>query len=146
DRAERYAAFVTNIFRSPDPFLTSENAPGKDITVREYMDKAAKRVQNELNEDPKMQIALLETIAEVQQKLGYKNEARLLYQDLLTMNKKQFGEGSSEFIEALRRLADATGNFYIADSLFRLQLVLARELEGNSGLLTAKSKLAYSSL
>lgn len=146
NRAERYAVFLTDLFRSPDPFQASENTVVKDITVREYMDKAAKRVRLELKEDPTMQIALLETIAEVQQNLGYKNEARLLYQDLLAMNKKQYDEGSPEIIESLRRVADVTGNFYVADSLFRLQLALASELEESSGLLTAKSKLAYSGL
>lgn len=145
DRAEQYASFLTDLFSSPDPFQTTENAGGKDITVREYMDKAAKRVQSELTEDPEMQIELLKTIAGVQQNLGHTVEASLLYHDLLAKEKKVYGERTAEAIETMRKLAWTTEDYTIADSLYRWQIKLGRELEDGIGPLTAHSMGSYGS-
>lgn len=143
DRAEQYAAFLTDLFQSPDPFIDVEGNQGKDITILEFLDQGVERVRNELQGDSKMQTSLLFTIAKVYENLGYASKAHPLYKEVLPLHQQHYGEVSPEVVETLWRLAWITGNTAEADSLHKRELALARELEGGSGPLTGRGLVAY---
>jgi serine/threonine-protein kinase len=143
DRAEQYAAFLTDVFSSPDPF--TEEPGDQEVTVREFFDQAVERVRTEFDHDPEMQVSLLGTIAEVYSGLNHDEQALALYRDVLDIGTRLHGPRSEPVVEALRGIAWRTGNPAAADSLYRLQLDIAREIEGRTGPLTAKSLVPYGS-
>ena len=143
DRAREYATFLTDLFSSPNPFDASSPADARDITVREFMDIGIDRVRSRFAGDDELRISLFETIAKVYEGLGYSEKARGLYEEIVTFARSRYGDRSKETINALRQLSGVTTDLAAADSLFELQLRLARELEGETGPLTARSLTLY---
>jgi serine/threonine-protein kinase len=143
DRAREYATFLTDLFSSPNPFDASSPADARDVTVREFMDIGIDRVRSRFAGDDELRISLFETIAKVYEGLGYSEKARGLYEEVVAFARRRYGDGSKETLNALRRLSGVTTDLATADSLFELQLRLARELEGETGPLTARSLTFY---
>ncbi|HUF10512.1 MAG TPA: serine/threonine-protein kinase [Rhodothermales bacterium] len=143
DRAKEYATFLTDLFSSPDPFDASSPADARDVTVREFMDTGVERLRSRFAGDDELRISLFETIAKVYESLGYPEKARDLYEEMVTFAMDRHGERSAATIEALQFLVGVTTDSTAADSLFDTQLDLAREFEGETGPLTARSLTLY---
>lgn len=146
DRVAYYAAFLTDLFASPDPWAPEGTAADPDITVREFLSQGARRVREELPDDPRMQADLLFTIGRMNEGLGHREAARELYEEVLDRRLQLHEEASPEVVEAMRHLAWVTGDPVTADSLYRRQLELAQHIEGKVGSITARSLRAYGHL
>src|SRR6202043_2101474 len=78
-RAEEVSSFLVNLFKLSDP---KENR-GNQITARELLDSAAKRLQAGLQGQPATKAALLSTVGAVYDSLGqYKDALPLLSESL----------------------------------------------------------------
>jgi eukaryotic-like serine/threonine-protein kinase len=70
-RAEEVSSFLVNLFKMSDP---QENR-GNQVTARELLDSSAKRLREELQDQPATKAALLSTVGAVYDSLGQYNEA-----------------------------------------------------------------------
>jgi serine/threonine protein kinase/tetratricopeptide (TPR) repeat protein len=78
-RAEEVSSFLVNLFKLSDP----EESRGNQITARELLDSAAKRLQGGLQDQPATKAALLSTMGAVYDSLGqYKDSLPLLSESL----------------------------------------------------------------
>ena len=65
-RADRVKSFLIELFREADPSQTL----GETITAREILEKGARRLDEQLVEEPAVRAELLDTIAQVERNLG----------------------------------------------------------------------------
>jgi len=72
--AERTVSFVKSLFENSDP----SNARGSDITAREVVDSGARKIRNELQDQPAVRADLAATLAQVYGSLGYFKESEQL--------------------------------------------------------------------
>jgi serine/threonine-protein kinase len=80
DRAERVSRFLVDLFSVSDP----GEARGSTVTAREVLDRGAARIETDLKEQPEVRADLMETIADVYDRLGlYDQAARLARESLL---------------------------------------------------------------
>lgn len=70
-RADRVKSFLIALFREADPSQTM----GETITAREILDKGARRLDEELVEEPALRAELLDAVAQVERNLGLQAEA-----------------------------------------------------------------------
>jgi tetratricopeptide (TPR) repeat protein len=145
DRAEQYAAFLTDLFSSPDPMAGQASVDQPDITVQEFLGQAVERLRAELDRDPGMQMELLQTIGSVYESLGVNDAAHSVYLEALVLSKQVFGLESPESVEILQRIAWTTNDVAVADSLYRLQLEIGGRLEVTPGELVGGSLVGYGS-
>ncbi|HUF11128.1 MAG TPA: serine/threonine-protein kinase, partial [Rhodothermales bacterium] len=143
DRAERYAAFVTGLFKSPDPLASQARIDQPDITVQDFLDQATGRLETDLQDDPELLRDLLVTIGEVYSNLGANDKARALLEEALALSNRRHGPVSAQSLDILRRLAWTAQARPEADSLYRLQLEIAAQVERGGGPLTGQSLTAY---
>ena len=80
-RAERVAAFLTEVFEASDPGA----ARGRVLTARDVLDQGARRVRTNLREDPPMRAEMLGILGRVYQKLGHYAEAEGLLAEALEL-------------------------------------------------------------
>lgn len=79
-RAEETSEFLVELLESSDP----DRAPRPDLTVREVLDRASGRIENELAEQPRLQATMQTVIGRLFLQLGLFGEAeRQLQQSLL---------------------------------------------------------------
>jgi serine/threonine protein kinase/Tfp pilus assembly protein PilF len=69
--AQRESEFLAGIFAAATP----DQAQGREITARELLDQAAKRIGGELNDQPQLKAALLDNIGHAYERLGHYPEA-----------------------------------------------------------------------
>lgn len=74
-RAEAVKDFMVDLFRSADPWGSSDPETGRNITVRTALATGADRVREELADQPKIRVELLSAIANVYDNLGLREEA-----------------------------------------------------------------------
>jgi eukaryotic-like serine/threonine-protein kinase len=80
-RAEEVSSFLVNLFKLSDP---QENR-GNQVTARELLDSSAKRLREELQDQPATKAALLSTVGAVYDSLGQYNEALPILTESLTL-------------------------------------------------------------
>lgn len=141
DRAEQYAAFLTDLFAGANPFTTEDLGP--ETTLRTFLDQSVQRVRNELDAEPELQASLLRTMGEVRGSLGEHEAAQALYREVLPYQRERYGERSTEYVETLRLLAGVADDPQEKDSLHRVQLALARALDGGPGPHVARGLTVY---
>jgi eukaryotic-like serine/threonine-protein kinase len=101
--AEEMSSFLVSMFEQADP----EQSRGKEITVKELLDTASKRMDVELNEQPATKARLMATLGTVYGKLGDFAEAERVLRNTLTL-----------------RRAERSDDAQVADSEHRLAQVL----------------------
>lgn len=143
DRATQYAAFLTDLFSSSNPFHETSPANARDVTVREFLDAGVYRLRSDPSFDAEMRYSLYESIGRVYEGLGYDEKARDLFEDMADAATETYGPRSPERVKSLRRLAAVTTDSTAADSLFALQLGIARDIEQAIGPITAQSLTVY---
>ncbi|HSW31688.1 MAG TPA: serine/threonine-protein kinase [Longimicrobiales bacterium] len=98
--ARRVADFLVELFEVSDP----AEARGGAVTAREILDRGARRVGQELRDEPVVQARLLAAMGTVYQGLGLYDEALPLLGRALALREEALPEGSPEIAESLRRL------------------------------------------
>ncbi len=138
ERAERVSNFLVDVFEIADP----GEARGNEVTARELLDKSAERIAHELEEEPEVQSAMMDTMGTVYRKLGLYPKAESLLRQALTIRQRVFGGEHLRVAESLDNLGSVEriqGNYESARQRFDEALRLRRQLLGNRHPLVAES-------
>ncbi len=103
-RADAAKAFVVEIFSASDPRIASDKPRGQ-ITARELLDLGATRVEREFDGDPRTQIDLLGTVADIYRELGATDRATEMTARKVELAKKYYGELSLPVLESAVKAA-----------------------------------------
>ncbi|WP_338766275.1 serine/threonine-protein kinase [Bernardetia sp. ABR2-2B] len=102
-RAEQTLAFITDLFKSPDPRLS--DSEGKDIKVSEFLKASEKKVFRNLENQPALQTELLTILSDLYDNMNLAKEGTELEKKLLPKFIKQYGKNSPQAAESIRKLA-----------------------------------------
>jgi eukaryotic-like serine/threonine-protein kinase len=118
-RAEASKAFLVDIFSASDPRIASDTPRG-EITARALLDLGATRIEREFADDPRTQIDLLGTVADIYRELGVTDRSAALNARKIELAKKTYGELSDPVLDdAVQAAAFACADQ--ADSCTKLQ-------------------------
>jgi serine/threonine protein kinase/tetratricopeptide (TPR) repeat protein len=127
ETSRNVSAFLTEMFKASDP----DEARGREITAREILDRGARRIRDELKQEPAIQAELMSIIGDVYSDHGMHAEARALLEDALhiqeTLNTDDLARAAT--MERLAFLRLVHGDQEEARRLYRaaLEIRLARQ-------------------
>ncbi len=96
-RADRVKAFLIELFREADPSQTL----GETITAREILEKGAKRLEEQLVEEPAVRAELLDAIAQVERNLGLLEPAAQRADAVLALRRLRAASAPKELAASL---------------------------------------------
>ncbi|MGD8376111.1 MAG: serine/threonine-protein kinase [Acidobacteriota bacterium] len=102
-RAAEVTEFLTMLLEDADP----DRSQGREVTVREVLDRAARSIEVELEGQPQVQATMQVLIGRVYGQLGLYEEAEAQLEGALERRRRLFGDSDPEVAEALDRLARA---------------------------------------
>ena len=136
DKAAQALAFLIEVFRAGEPGAAPSGTSADQLTARQVLDRAARRVVDELADQPEAQATLLGAIGEVNYSLGLFREAARLQQLALVRRVELAGDDTLEAASTRFQMAEAlvmAGEPLRAESLYRQALeTRRRELEADS--------------
>jgi tetratricopeptide (TPR) repeat protein len=127
-RATALNSFLVEMLGAAQP-----NVMGRDVTVREVLDKAVTEVDSTLGSRPLIQAAVARTLATTYRELGDYPIADSLYRRGLELELQQRGPRDIEVARVMRELADNTFQWRRreqADSLCRIALAMSEAIAG----------------
>jgi len=133
-KAEQEAEFLSGLFQAATP----DAERGKTITARDVLDLSAARIHRELNSEPEVRAAMLNSVGNSYLALGLYDEAQPLLEEAYSLRKS--GDPTLSLAESAASLADARrdqGQFGAEETLLREALGLRRTLAGTNRLLLA---------
>ncbi len=86
-RSERVSSLMVDIFQLPDPY----RGQGRTVSARALLDAQARLVKEDLNDQPEVQAAMLDTLGRVYQHLGDYDQAGPLFKQALEMRLALLG-------------------------------------------------------
>jgi serine/threonine protein kinase len=98
--AEAISTFLTEVFQSPDP-----TRDGRTITVVENLDRAAKRLETDLSDQPGRRAKLQDTLANTYSSLSIWGEARRLREKVRDYYVATYGPEHPDTLTAMYNLA-----------------------------------------
>lgn len=104
ERAEQVAVFLTDLFEESNP---AENA-GEPMNARELLDLGAERIAADLQQQPELRAALVQTIGQSYLKMRENKTARDYLGSVLPGIEGQLGEQDTNVLLLRRLHADAT--------------------------------------
>ncbi len=137
-QAERVAAFTVGLFEAADPYVVQDSV----LTARAVLDRGAERARQELEAEPAVRAAMLETIATAQNTLGRYAEAVRLWEEALALRRGLGKEAAPDLARSLYGLGHArymNGDYDPAEALMRESLDLRRRLFGEEHASVAES-------
>ena len=138
DRAERVSRFLVDLFSVADP----GEARGGTVTAREVLDKGAARIHTDLQQQPEVRADLMETMAEVYDRLGLYDEAARLAGESLAFRRQAQGREPVALARTLNLVGNIMmdkGDLVAAESAHREALERRRALFGNESREVAES-------
>ena len=108
--ADQVASFLTQLFEVADPV----EGTGDTVTVRTILDRGAKRLADELKDQPYIRARMMFALGKVYGNLGLYTNAIDLHQTALEIRRSLYGDTHPEVAESLEGLASA----YRADRTF----------------------------
>lgn len=120
--AERTVDFVESMFQVADP----SEAKGRSITAREVLDRAARRIEGSLKDEPSVKTELTATLGEVYGALGLYKQSDALVRRTFTIAGRDPALAARQFMllgESQIRLAD----YPAAARSFHQSLVVTRQ-------------------
>lgn len=109
ERAERIKGFLTDLFRTADPWDGPAAEQGPPLTVLEALSDAPGRIERELAGDPVMQADLLTGVASILYNLDRYDEARPLVERAIELRRGVHIEPTPDMAADLQVLADVVG-------------------------------------
>jgi len=103
-RAEAAKAFLVDIFSASDPRVASDKPRG-EITARALLDLGATRIEREFADDPRTEIDLLGTVADIYRELGVTDRSAALDARKVELARKTYGELSQPVLDDAVRQA-----------------------------------------
>jgi len=128
-RSDETAKFLAGLFEVADP----NEAQGRQITAREILERGARRIQQELKDDPETQANLMETIGRVYLSLGLTTEARPQLERSLAMREEQYSDdhaNKASSLSSLGKLELAAGRLDKSAEYYREALAMNERLHG----------------
>jgi serine/threonine protein kinase/Tfp pilus assembly protein PilF len=128
-KAEEINTFLTGMLASIDP----AQARGREVSVREVLEKAAQDVDQGLADQPEVQASVRSTIGNTYRALGLYDEAESQLNGALATRRSIHGESHIDVAASLEQLAmlmHDRGQFAAAESLGRRALAQNREAFG----------------
>jgi serine/threonine-protein kinase len=124
--AVRVTDFLVQLFESSTP----AQAQGREITAREVLDRGARRVRGELNEERDVQARLMTAMSDAYTSLGHYQDALPLAEEALELRREKYGEDHPEYARALAGLGGVQmmlAEYEAADTQFARALELRRK-------------------
>ena len=121
--ASEVSDFLVGLFEVSDPYA----AQGNSITARQILDRGAERIRQELNDQPRVQARLMDTMGEVYMRLGLYDESRPLLEEARQALARSVGADhpdAARNLENLGVLLAQTGEFDAARPLYERSLAL----------------------
>jgi len=143
--ARQTTDFLVGLFEVSDP----SEARGNSVTAREILDKGANRIRNELDDQPRVQATLMDTMGTVYKSLGLYDRAGSLLQEALANRRVQFGERHLSVAETQAHLAEVLSlraDFGAAGPLYIEALDTRRALLGEQAPQVADTLIGYADL
>src|SRR5665213_372182 len=128
--AQTISTFLTDVFQSPDP-----KRDGRTITVAELLDKAAKKLETDLADQPQRRTKLQGTLGHTYRALGLSRQAIPLQEQVLEFSRKTLGPEHPETLWAMLDLANSYFDAGHRDEALKMQeelLPLCRKVFGPS--------------
>jgi eukaryotic-like serine/threonine-protein kinase len=138
DRATRIAAFMSNMFKVPDP----SEARGNSVTAREILDRAANDIGAGLAQDPEVQSQMMQEMASTYINLGLLARAQTLAQRALDARQSLHGANDPKTLESMTQLGlilHMQGHDADAEPLVRRALADERRVLGADDPLTLET-------
>ncbi len=127
DTADQVTRLLVSLFDVNAP----ETARGERVTAREILDRGARRIEGELEEQPDVRATLLGTIGDIYGKLGLYDEAQPLLEESLRLRTALHGRDDASVVEILQRLGAVLagkGRYAEAETALREALVIRKRL------------------
>jgi serine/threonine protein kinase len=105
DESEAVTAFLADMLSSADP-----KKRGKDVTVREIMDEAAKTIGEKFPDQPLVEARLRHTMGNVYTALGNYQGAEQQLRRAVEVRRQKLGAENAETLRSTLSLASAVGN------------------------------------
>jgi non-specific serine/threonine protein kinase/serine/threonine-protein kinase len=131
ETAQQVSDFLVELFAVSDP----SEARGNSITAREILDRGAERIEEELNDQPRVQARLMETMGSVYRGLGLYDQSGPMLKNSLEMKRTLYGSESLEVAESARILGilyDMQGKYAEAEALFRESIAIMEQKQGSN--------------
>ncbi|MEQ1581248.1 MAG: tetratricopeptide repeat protein [Steroidobacteraceae bacterium] len=100
-RAEQVSNFMLDVFAAADPFVNQ----GKEVTARELLDQASRRISGDLNQQPDVRARLLEAIGRAYRRQGQFDRAVVYLEDSVRLRRENTSPGTSGLAGTLTELA-----------------------------------------
>ena len=131
-KAEQVTEFLVDLFKVSDPDEARSNA----LTAREVLDTGAKRVTQELRDQPDVQATLLDTIGRVYVNLGLYDAATALHRQAVDQRRRMSHGDSLEVADSLDQVGRSlfyASKYAEAEATHRQALTMRAALlgEGN---------------
>ena len=126
EKFERVNKFLQDMLASVNP-----DEIGRDVKVRDVLDKAAQDVEKELKDKPEIEAAIRRTLGNTYTSLGEYDLAKIHLVKALAIDKKNYGEESENVAINYYDLAyyyHWLGDLRIADSLYNKSLSIFRKV------------------
>jgi serine/threonine protein kinase len=127
ERAEIVSSFMLQVFSSADPF----ESQGQQINARELLDRAGRRIQGDLNQQPEVRARLLEAMGRAYRRQLLTDKAIEFLNDALAVRRRIPEAGRTHEASILAELAIAlrdAGQFEQSDRASRQALELTRAI------------------
>ena len=156
-KAQQVSLFLGNMFEESAPLdifglrilATEKGIASADLTAREILDRGAQRVSVELQEQPLVQAALLETIGNVYLGLGLFEKAETLLFEAFELRQKHLPREHLDVASSLHSIGTLRYEQSKRDEsalALREAIAIRRKLLGEDHLLVDNSRLALSFL
>lgn len=105
ETARQTTTFLVDLFEVSDP----SEALGNTITAREILDRGARRIEFELQDQPAIQSTLMDTMGTVYKSLGLYDQARTLLERGLQTRRTLFGDRNPEVARSQTHIGEVLG-------------------------------------
>ncbi len=128
DKKTQVLALVRNMFEHSNPYVV----PGKELTVREALERSVPVLEDALHGQPEVRAELLETSGTILGVLGVLDMSRDQLTEALEIRRQQHIGANAEVVATLSALAATEkelGQLDRAEALARQAVAMARQLE-----------------
>ncbi|MDP1857393.1 MAG: tetratricopeptide repeat-containing protein kinase family protein, partial [Gemmatimonadaceae bacterium] len=135
-RTQRVSDFLRDMLGAADPswYATSER-PGPRTTVGELLESAGRKVDSDLESEPAVRAAILQTLGRANQTLANFDIAQRQLEGALALNRQQYGERHAEVASDLHELGmlhHQRGQIAKAESTYAQSLEIFRALSDST--------------
>lgn len=137
-KAEQVAGFLKDLFEVNDPF----GEDGSAITLREVLNRGARQVTDDLNDQPAVRAELMDVIGQVYQNMGQYDSSAVLLRRALALRRATFGTNHQAVAQSLNHLASLLrdqGDLDAAERHHREALAIRQQQFGPRSIEVAES-------